>query len=100
METLLMTESPRLPWGSTLVVVTAVITDDLLAALLRLRDVGRRLVLISLEERPSPMLASISGVLTYHLPASELPFDDSFLGEPEAWAPDIAPPLRFAGESG
>jgi hypothetical protein len=38
-------------------------------------------------------------VLFYHLPASELPFDEALLGEPGEWASDIAPPLRFAGGS-
>jgi hypothetical protein len=33
----------------------------------------------------------------YHLPAGELPFDESLLGEPGEWEPEIAPPLRFAG---
>jgi uncharacterized protein (DUF58 family) len=48
-ERLLTTESPRLPWGATLLLVTAAVYDDLLAALLRLRDAGRRLVLVSLS---------------------------------------------------
>jgi uncharacterized protein (DUF58 family) len=99
-ETLLMTESPRLPWGSTLVVVTGVVTEDLLAALLHLRKVARRVVLVSLEERPILDYGSLPGILTHHLPASGLPFDESLLGEPEAWAPEVAPPLRFAGVSG
>jgi uncharacterized protein (DUF58 family) len=99
-ESLLMTESPRLPWGSTLVVVTAIVTEDLLAALLRLHDVGRRLVLVSLEEEPARPYALPPRVLVYHLPASQLPFDESLMGEPEAWAPDVAPPLRFARGAG
>ena len=97
MATLLMSESARLPWGSTLVVVTSVVTEDLMAALVRLRDVGRRLVLVSLEDRPSPAFRSIPRVLTYHLPASDLPFDETLMGEPDAWAPEVAPPIRFAG---
>jgi uncharacterized protein (DUF58 family) len=97
-ESLLLTESRRLPWGATLVVVTAVVTDDLRATLVRLRDVGRRLVLVSLEEKIEQDLAmTLPGVVTYHLPASKLPFDESLLGEPGEWAPEVAPPLRFAG---
>jgi uncharacterized protein (DUF58 family) len=96
---LLMAESARLPWGSTLVVVTSIVTDELMAALVRLRDVGRRLVLVSLEDHPSPAFRSLPRVLTYHLPASELPFDDSLMGQPDAWAPEVAPPIRFAGGS-
>jgi uncharacterized protein (DUF58 family) len=98
-ETLLMAESSRLPWGSTLVVVTGIVSDDLLAALLRLRDVGRRVVLVSLEDRPSCPYMTLPGIRVHHLPASELPFDERLLGEPEAWAPEVAPPLRFAGDS-
>ncbi len=97
-ETLLMTESARLPWGSTLVVVTGIITEELMTALVRLRDVGRRLVLVSLEDDPSPAFTTLPRVLTYHLPASELPFDDSLMGEPDEWAPEVAPPLRFASD--
>jgi uncharacterized protein (DUF58 family) len=100
-ETLLLTESVRLPWGATLVVVTALLTDELRATLLRLHEVGRRLVLVSLEEEaPSPQSLP-PGIVVYHLPASELPFDEALMGEPEEWARDIAPehapPIRFAG---
>ena len=60
-------ESPRLPWGATLVVVTAVVTEELSTTLLRLHDAGRRLVLISLaKEQPDPWLSE--HILTYHLP--------------------------------
>jgi uncharacterized protein (DUF58 family) len=96
-EGLLLAESPRLPWGATLVVVTALVTEDLLSALVRLHDVGRRLVLVSLEEEALRPTSLPTGILAYHLPASELPFDESLLGEPGEWEPEIAPPLRFAG---
>lgn len=105
-ESLILTESPRLPWGATLVVVTPTVSEALLAALVRLRDVGRRLVLVSLEEEPSRPPGGYEPlhpyslppeILVYHLPASELPFDETLLGEPAEWAPDIAPPLRLAG---
>lgn len=62
---LLRWESPRLPWGATLVVVTAIVTDELATAILRLREAGRRMVLVSLAEEPPPQL---DGVFTYHLP--------------------------------
>jgi uncharacterized protein (DUF58 family) len=97
-DTLLMAESRSLPWGSTLVVVTSVMTDALQATLLRLHDVGRRLVLVSLEDRPSPSFLSIPGVQTYHLPASKLPFDETLMGEPGGWAANVSPPLRLAGK--
>ena len=98
-ETLLLTESARLPWGATLVVVTGIVTESLLASLLRLHDVGRRLVLVSLEERPSRPYTLPPGIKVYHLPASQLPFDKELMGEPVEWAPEVAPPLRFAGGS-
>lgn len=105
-ESLLLAESPRLPWGATLVVVTGVVTEGLLTALVRLHEVGRRLVLVSLEEgqegmdrdpdeRPSPY-ALPPGIRIYHLPASELPFDQTLMGEEEEWAPEVPPPLHFA----
>lgn len=96
-EALLLAESPRLPWGATLVVVTPLVTEDLLSALVRLYDVGRRLVLVSLDEEPLRPYCLPAGVLAYHLPASGLPFDDSLLGKPGEWEPEVAPPLRFAG---
>lgn len=96
-ESLLLAESPRLPWGATLAVVTPFVSEELLTALLRLHDVGRRLVLVSLEEEPSRPYRLPPGVLIHHLPASSLPFDEALMGEPEAWTPEAAPPLRFAG---
>ena len=92
-EKLLLAESPRLPWGATLVVVTGVVTEDLLSALVRLHDVGRRVVLISLEDEPSVPYTLPPGSLIYHLPARDLPFDESLMGEPEEWEPEVAPPL-------
>jgi uncharacterized protein (DUF58 family) len=97
---LLLSESARLPWGATLVVVTAVVTDELQTALLRLHGIGRRLVLVSLEDAPSRPYALPSGILVYHLPASKLPFDEALMGEPVEWAPDVAPPLRFTRGAG
>ena len=64
---LLAHESPRLPWGATLAVVTANVNDELYSTLLRLRDAGRRLVLISLAKAPpDPLIAE--QILCYHLP--------------------------------
>lgn len=65
-ESLLLTEAPRMPWGATLVVVTAIAHDDLLAALLDLAAAGRRLVLFTLaEEAPSQFLPNLT---VFHLP--------------------------------
>jgi len=95
LEALLLAESPRLPWGSTLVVVTAIVTEDLLSALVRLYDEGRRVVLVSLEEEPLYPASLPSGITVHHLPASQLPFDEGLLGEPGEWGPEMAPPLHF-----
>lgn len=96
-ESLLLTQSSRLPWGATLVLVTAVVTKDLLAALVHLHDVGRRLVLVSLQDEPAQPYTLPPGIRIYHLPASDLPFDETLLGKPDEWAPEVAPPLRLAG---
>lgn len=50
-ESLMRTESSSLAWGATLVVITGIVTEEILAEMLRLRDVGRRLALISLDEK-------------------------------------------------
>jgi len=64
-ERMVTAESPRLPWGATLLVVTATVYDDLLASLCRLRDAGRRLVLLSLST-DCPDLTD-QGIRTYVL---------------------------------
>jgi uncharacterized protein (DUF58 family) len=71
-ERLIASQSPRLALGATLVVITTVVTEDLLAQMLRLRGAGRRLVLVSMDpgfqdERPE-------GILTYHIPLAEIDF--------------------------
>ena len=60
-EDLLREESPKLPWGSTLVVVTAIVTDPLKATLADLHARGRRIVLATLDEvdEADPLLAGI-----------------------------------------
>ena len=80
---LLRRESPRLPWGATLVVVTAIVTDELAAAILRLRDAGRRMALVSLADEPPPQL---DGVITFHLPPSMPVFRRSGRGPYDAAA--------------
>jgi uncharacterized protein (DUF58 family) len=61
----LLPESSRLPWGATLMIVTAVVTPELESVLLRLKRVGRKLVLLSLADAPPTWMR---GVVTYHLP--------------------------------
>jgi uncharacterized protein (DUF58 family) len=65
-EELLLRESPRLPWGSTLLVVTAIAHESLLAVLLDLQRAGRKVVLFTLAERPPEDY--LPGVTVYHLP--------------------------------
>lgn len=65
-EELIREESPKLPWGSTLVVVTALVTEPLKATLAGLRAGGRRIVLASLEpvDAADPLL---QGILVRHV---------------------------------
>jgi uncharacterized protein (DUF58 family) len=86
---LLRRESPQLPWGATLVVVTAIVTDELVATIMGLRNAGRRMALVSLAEEPPPQL---DGVVTYHLPSSA-PVFHRFGKEPG----DVTAALRAAG---
>lgn len=65
---MLLRESPNLPWVATIVLVTAVVTDEIMVALLRLKEAGRRVVLISLADDPPPK--DLGHVLTYHIPSS------------------------------
>lgn len=65
-EELMWREAPRLPWGATLLVVTAIAHDDLLAALLDLSQAGRQVVLFTLAEQPPTR--QLPGILVYHLP--------------------------------
>ncbi len=65
-ENLLRAESPQLPMGATLVLVTAVVNDEILATLVQLREAGRRVVLISLAEEPPP--DTLEGIIVHHLP--------------------------------
>lgn len=74
---LLQWESPGLPWGATLVVVTAIVTDPLLAVMLRLRDAGRQVVLVSLSEE---LPAVPKGIVVYHLPPSSPVFQAKKVG--------------------
>lgn len=70
-DTMLLRESPKLPWVSTIVLVTAVVTDETMVALLRLKEAGRRVVLISLaEESPGD---DQKALLTYHIPSGAFP---------------------------
>lgn len=65
-EQMVLRESPRLPWGATLLVVTAIAHDDLLAALVELDEAGRKVALFTLADEPP--VHELPGILVYHLP--------------------------------
>jgi uncharacterized protein (DUF58 family) len=65
-ETMLLHEAPRMPWGATLVVVTAIAHNDLLATITDLAAAGRKVVLFTLAKEPPATL--MPGVTIYHLP--------------------------------
>ena len=65
-EQVLQQEASRMPWGATLVLVTAIAHDELLAAMLDLRAAGRQLVLFTLAEEPPSQL--LDNITVYHLP--------------------------------
>lgn len=67
-ELMMLRESPRLPWVSTVVLITAVVTDDILVTLVRLKEAGRRIVLVSLADEPPPN--NLGQIITYHIPSS------------------------------
>ncbi len=70
---LLMTaESRRLPWSATFVLITAVVTDEMLVTLMRLKEAGRRVTLVSLADEPPP--AQLRGILAYHVPSTTAAF--------------------------
>jgi len=77
-EKLLAAESPRLPWGSTLVVISALVTESLAATLLDLKQMGRRVVLISLDPTPPP--AALKDILVYQVKREHMEALD--LGQP------------------
>ncbi len=73
-EDLLITESSALPWGSTIVVVTGIVTPNIADSIGRLVAAGRRMELISLAEPAPP---EIEGALVYHLPGLRDAGDDA-----------------------
>lgn len=63
---MMLRESTALPWVSTLVLVTAVVTEEIMVGLIRLKEAGRRVVLISLADESPPK--GLGSILTYHVP--------------------------------
>lgn len=64
-ETYLIRQMHAIPFGSSLVILTAIMPDELLTALTRLRRYQQNITLVSTCERPIPIL---SGVTAIHLP--------------------------------
>lgn len=65
-DVMMLRESPTLPWISTIVLVTAVVTDEIMVSLLRLQEAGRRVVLLTISEEYDT--SSQGPILTYHIP--------------------------------
>ncbi len=99
-ERLLREQSPHLPWGATLVIVTSVITDELYESLSQLQRAGRRLVLVAVGEQPPQVPAGLKrahdaddrGLLVHHVPPSQtgVVIDDK--GDEIEAAPDFRRP--------
>lgn len=67
-ERFLMKEVPRVPYGATLLILTAVTTSELAETLLKLKRHERKLTLVSLAKESPPV---IPGINTLHLPFNE-----------------------------
>jgi hypothetical protein len=69
---MLSRDRTRLPWGTTVVVVSAVFPEDVLRALLALRGAGHLPVALRIG---GPAVAPLTGLVAYHLPEG-LPWMD------------------------
>ena len=87
-EKLLNQESPRLPWPATLVLVTAHVSEEMAAVLLRLKEAGRRVALVSLADEPPPTL---QGIPVYHIPPDAAAFASQDEAEREGTAAQRTP---------
>lgn len=70
---MILRESPQLPWVSTIVLVSAVVTEEILIALVRLQEAGRRVVLLALGDDPPPVIHNgkrVEPILIYHIPST------------------------------
>ncbi len=94
-EELIAVEAPRLPWGSTVVVVSAIVTEALAATLLHLQHVGRRVALLSLD--PDPLPSALDGILVYRLPQASSPVLD--LGAPIGGGHVLSQPVQRQWEA-
>lgn len=89
-EDMIAAESARLPWGSTLVVISALVSPALAATLFDLKRRGRRLVLISLD--PAPLPADLHDLLVYRLGRGRAETID--LGLPAVGASELLSPAQ------
>lgn len=81
LEEVLRATSPELAWGATCVIVTSIVTDGLLAEMLRLRDAGRRMVLVTTDADFDPRLAP--EIATHRIAGTAVDFTGGWDGEPE-----------------
>jgi hypothetical protein len=56
---LLRSETTRFPWGSTVVVISAIMTDTIAATLAEIAREGHRLVLITLDDVTPPPIRNL-----------------------------------------
>jgi uncharacterized protein (DUF58 family) len=61
---MLVTESRNLPWGSTMIVITASPGEELLSTLYQMKRVGRKVVLITIGSRDA---INANGLTTYNI---------------------------------
>lgn len=73
-ESYLLREVPRVPYGATLLILTAVTSPELGEVLLRLKKHERKITLLSLGQEPPP---SIPGLNCIHMPFEDA--DEKFL---------------------
>jgi hypothetical protein len=64
-ENFLLREAPQIPYGATLVIVTAITTPELAESIMRLKRHERRITLVSVAQDVPPHLP---GVTTRHTP--------------------------------
>jgi uncharacterized protein (DUF58 family) len=76
-ERFLLEESTRMAWGATLVIFTAVVTDEILASLTRLQRAGRQVVLMALTAEPP---GAPPDLIVYHAPNEGVAFDPEQAG--------------------
>jgi uncharacterized protein (DUF58 family) len=67
-ERFLLREVPRVPYGATLVILTAVTTPELAQTLIQLKQHERQITLYSLAQEPPPV---IRGIQSIHRPFQE-----------------------------